>query len=400
MLEATDMVDSRGVWFVALQLRGTREWWRTFVRSRPVESPLREWDVFSSAFQDRFIPWSACFDYRSVRGRESSLVCKRVDFLHQVLCVHGSQQFRVGSQPKVFMALADVAMVVRWVHRINFVPDRDPTPPAKGQGRAQTCSSGSTSGRTEAEISNGSITCIILVDLIILGMVNFDIILGMDWLALHHTIHDCYAKTMTLVMPDIPRAEWMGASGSYPSKHSWLELLKDYDITILYHPRKANVVANALSRKTSSMGSVVAISAEERPLARYFQRLTKSGYFISVWVNYTVEKLVELYISQIMRLNGVPVSIVYDREFAYHNNDHSSIQMDLFEALNDIRCRSLIRWFDSVEMDSLDTDLWVIDVMTRTVVTYEGQNIEAMEHFRKSFYSFSSSLRVVACGMD
>jgi hypothetical protein len=29
----------------------------------------------------------------------------------------------------------------------------------------------------------------------------------------------------------------------------WLELIKDYDIEINYHPRKANIVANALSRK-------------------------------------------------------------------------------------------------------------------------------------------------------
>ena len=30
----------------------------------------------------------------------------------------------------------------------------------------------------------------------------------------------------------------------------WLELFKDYDCIIDYHPRKANVVADALSRKT------------------------------------------------------------------------------------------------------------------------------------------------------
>ena len=32
-----------------------------------------------------------------------------------------------------------------------------------------------------------------------------------------------------------------------------MELLKDYDITILYHPGKVNVVADALSRKAGSM---------------------------------------------------------------------------------------------------------------------------------------------------
>jgi len=37
----------------------------------------------------------------------------------------------------------------------------------------------------------------------------------------------------------------------------WMELLKDYDCTILYHPGKANVVADALSRKL--MGSLATL---------------------------------------------------------------------------------------------------------------------------------------------
>ncbi|XP_070029039.1 uncharacterized protein [Nicotiana sylvestris] len=56
-------------------------------------------------------------------------------------------------------------------------------------------------------------------------------------------------------------------------QHRWLELLKDYVITIFYHRGKENVVANALSRKAESMGSLAFISAEERPLALDIQSL-------------------------------------------------------------------------------------------------------------------------------
>ena len=53
-----------------------------------------------------------------------------------------------------------------------------------------------------------------------------------------------------------------------------MKLLKDYDITILYHPGKANVVADALSRKAGSMGSLAHLQASRRPLVREVQTLT------------------------------------------------------------------------------------------------------------------------------
>ena len=146
--------------------------------------------------------------------------------------------------------------------------------------------------------------------------------------------------------------------------------------------------------------------------------LTKSVHFIPVQVKCMAEKLAELYISQIVRLYGVPISIISDRgslftshflkalqhglgtqldmsttfhlqtdgqsertiqvlevmlracvidfgarwdqhlplaEFAYYNSYHSSIKMAPFEALYGRRCMSPIGWFDSAEMDSLDT---------------------------------------------
>ena len=39
-------------------------------------------------------------------------------------------------------------------------------------------------------------------DLILLNMFDFDVILGMDWLAANHVVLDCYAKTITFSLPE------------------------------------------------------------------------------------------------------------------------------------------------------------------------------------------------------
>ena len=44
-------------------------------------------------------------------------------------------------------------------------------------------------------------------------------------------------------------------------KRMWMEYLKDYDFTLHYHPEKANVVADALSRK--SWGVLASIASRE-----------------------------------------------------------------------------------------------------------------------------------------
>ncbi|MCF8704064.1 retrotransposon gag domain-containing protein, partial [Corynebacterium sp. MC-02] len=59
LLDTVGLAESHGVRYVTLQLRGpAREWWRTYSGSLPVGSPTVSWEMFSSAFYDRFIPWS------------------------------------------------------------------------------------------------------------------------------------------------------------------------------------------------------------------------------------------------------------------------------------------------------------------------------------------------------
>ena len=43
-------------------------------------------------------------------------------------------------------------------------------------------------------------------------------------------------------------------------------------------------------------------------------RLTKSAHFLAIRNNFSLDRLAELYISEIVKLHGVPVSIVSDRD--------------------------------------------------------------------------------------
>ena len=59
------------------------------------------------------------------------------------------------------------------------------------------------------------------------------------------------------------------------SQRRWLELLKDYDMSILYHSCKANVVVDYLSML--SMGSTAHIEEEKKYLANDLHKLACLG---------------------------------------------------------------------------------------------------------------------------
>ncbi|KAA3473473.1 integrase [Gossypium australe] len=54
-------------------------------------------------------------------------------------------------------------------------------------------------------------------------------------------------------------------------------------------------------------------------------RLTKSVHFIPVQTNYSLEKLVELYLSEFVRLHNVPLSIIFDHDLRRYRSYPSHV---------------------------------------------------------------------------
>ena len=55
-------------------------------------------------------------------------------------------------------------------------------------------------------------------------------------------------------------------------------------------------------------------------------RLTKSTHFIVVWMTFTLEEFYRLYIREIIRLHGLPVSIVSNRDPRFTTHFWKSFQ--------------------------------------------------------------------------
>ena len=74
-----------------------------------------------------------------------------------------------------------------------------------------------------------------------------------------------------------------------------MELLKDYDCTIVHHPVKANVVIDALSHK--SIGSLAHINEARRLLISAIHRLEANGVKFEIKESRTLLAHMELHSS-------------------------------------------------------------------------------------------------------
>ncbi|GJR48262.1 putative reverse transcriptase domain-containing protein [Tanacetum coccineum] len=128
----------------------------------------------------------------------------------------------------------------------------------------------------------------------------------------------------------------------------WIELFSDYECKIRYHPGKANVVADALSRKEQlkprrvrAMAMTVQIGMRERiQVAQRCMRIVvmdeahKSKYSVhpgddKIEGTYSCEKLAKIYVDEIVARHGVPVSIILDRDGRFTSRCWQTVQKAL-----------------------------------------------------------------------
>ncbi|XP_070036871.1 uncharacterized protein [Nicotiana tomentosiformis] len=291
-----------------------------------------------------------------------------------------------------------------------------------------------------------------MADLIELGMIDFDVIMEMDWLYSCFSKLDYRTRIMRLEFPYELAVEWDGNNimpkgAKFFSKidlQSGYQQLKvrEQDIQktafrtqdgIKVDPQK-NAVVKDWPRPTTPTeickffglaGSyrrfMEWFSTVASPLTKLTQKAVKFQWsdacersFQELKSRLTTAPYAQLYIKEIVRIYGTPVSIFSNRraqftanvwkkfeqglgmqgswddhfpliEFVYNNSFHASIQIAPFEAMYGRRCKSPIGWFEVGEAELIGPDL-VHQAMEKVKIIKEWLKTAQSRH--KSYWVF------------
>ncbi|GKD89823.1 hypothetical protein Tco_1365330 [Tanacetum coccineum] len=95
----------------------------------------------------------------------------------------------------------------------------------------------------------------------------------------------------------------------------WLELRRDYDCEIRYHPGKTNVVADALSRKERIKPLTEGYTKGEVGTPCGWNSMLKWQELVAmIWETDFMEKLARMYLKEVVMRHGIPILIICDRD--------------------------------------------------------------------------------------
>nr|GFB19566.1 putative retrotransposon protein [Tanacetum cinerariifolium] len=121
----------------------------------------------------------------------------------------------------------------------------------------------------------------------------------------------------------------------------WLELLKDYDTNIQYHLGKANVVADALSKKSKMLASLQIEPEIIRDLKRMdIELCIREAHSSPFSIHSSSTKMH----GDLKNTSGGMDEYLCLVEFAYNNSWHASIKPAPYELLYGRKCRAPICW--------------------------------------------------------
>nr|GEW09363.1 putative reverse transcriptase domain-containing protein [Tanacetum cinerariifolium] len=223
---------------------------------------------------------------------------------------------------------------------------------------------------------------------------TYDLELGSVVFALKIWRHYLYGTKCTVFTDHISLQHILDQKELNIRQRRWLELLSDYDCDIRYHPRKANIVADTLSRKEMieplRVRALVMTIGLDLPKRRSFQK--DLGTNISMSTAYhsetdgqserTIQTLEDMLRTCVIDFGKGWVKHLPLAKFLYNNSYHASIKAAPNEALYGQKCRSPVCWAKVGEAQLTGPEL--IQETTKKIVLIK-QRIQVVKDRQKSY---------------